>query len=375
MQRIIELWQYIYICIHSKHSVYPSCVYLSICFECREMFVSRKEEICSRDCSLYHFYVATRTKRHERIRSAIEAYVRSNVRKVKICYRRSECRRRNVVEQSCTMVDSSTTGESSLSELDRLGRSDLGYPAIRLPVPLFFPFHLLRLVVIRQPNSRHTPPVSFHPPRATLPVLLSFKSNSRRGSNDRPTDFTAWNFGVPTTFPSSFSAFFFFFSVPFALRSSIELAFFSFFPIFGITTRYGIFFFFSLLFSRRSNFPPRRKKFTIALVTRRKTTSLARGEILTWMSREARSSRGKLVVENSRREASSTVKCRCTIDTNNRGFLLNSSRPLIRFSIYLFFSRWWWSLEIFHERVFPPFPAYIWVIRGEERRERKGGLR
>lgn len=246
MQRIIELWQYIYICIHSKHSVYPSCVYLSICFECREMFVSRKEEICSRDCSLYHFYVATRTKRHERIRSAIEAYVRSNVRKVKICYRRSECRRRNVVEQSCTMVDSSTTGESSLSELDRLGRSDLGYPAIRLPVPLFFPFHLLRLVVIRQPNSRHTPPVSFHPPRATLPVLLSFKSNSRRGSNDRPTDFTAWNFGVPTTFPSSFSAFlFFFFPCPLLFALRLNLLFFLFFQFLELR-RDMEFFFFSL---------------------------------------------------------------------------------------------------------------------------------
>lgn len=239
----------IYIRIHSKHSVYPSCVYLSICFECREMFVSRKEEICSRDCSLYHFYVATRTKRHERIRSAIEAYVRSNVRKVKICYRRSECRRRNVVEQSCTMVDSSTTGESSLSELDRLGRSDLGYPAIRLPVPLFFPFHLLRLVVIRQPNSRHTPPVSFHPPRATLPVLLSFKSNSRRGSNDRPTDFTAWNFGVPTTFPSSFSAFLFFFFR--ALCSSLFdwTCFFFFFSNFWNYDEIWNFFFLSSLFS------------------------------------------------------------------------------------------------------------------------------
>lgn len=115
------------------------------------------------------------------------------------------CRRRSLRARWSTRAQL-----ASLSlQLDRLGRSDLGYPAIRLPVPLFFPFHLLLLVVIRRPNSRHTPPVSFHPPRATLPVLLSFKSNSRRGSNDRPTDFTAWNFGVPT-FPSSFSAFVFF---------------------------------------------------------------------------------------------------------------------------------------------------------------------
>lgn len=99
------------------------------------------------------------------------------------------------------MVDSSATGESlSVGSVGQIRSGLPGHSSARPSVPSFPPSSSS---FIRQSNSRHTPPVSFHPPRGTLPVLLSFKSNRILDAgltNDRRTDFTGWNFGwfVPT---------------------------------------------------------------------------------------------------------------------------------------------------------------------------------
>lgn len=202
------------------------------------------------------------------------------------------------------MVDSSATGESlSVGSVGQIRSGLPGHSSARPSVPSFPPSSSS---FIRQSNSRHTPPVSFHPPRGTLPVLLSFKSNRILDAgltNDRRTDFTGWNFGwfVPTL-PLFLLYFFFFIACPLLCWSIlifrlISLIFFPRFLELRYTTRRGkrgisLFFFFLSFWSIQ--FFTQKQRIIPEIIPRR--------EIEFHVTR-GRSSRGKLVVENSRRKA------------------------------------------------------------------------
>lgn len=110
----------------------------------------------------------------------------------------------NDEEEDVEIVRGRRLDATAESPLDRLGWSDLGYPAIRLSVPLSVPFHLPRFHV--RSFVDHTPAaiassLSFALVDARRPPPIQIRSNFKRGSNQRRTDFTGRNFGWRRTKP------------------------------------------------------------------------------------------------------------------------------------------------------------------------------